>query len=256
MTVHPNTEIHSSAILGNNVTVAPFSTIGPDVRIGDNTEIGPNVLITGGAVIGKDCRIFHGASMGGDPQILGFKDIPSSVEVGDRTVVREYVTIHRSGNENEKTRVGADCMLMAYSHVAHDCQIGNNVVVVNYAGISGHVIVEDSAFIAGHVGIHQFVRIGKYAMVGGMAGVSKDVLPFSLVTGNPARLMETNTVGLKRSNFKPKIRSAIKNAFKFIHQSDLNTSQAVDKIEKEIEMFDEIRYLIDFIKDSSRGITK
>lgn len=254
MTIHANTEIHPSAILGSNVTVGPFTTIGPDVRVGDNTEIGSNVVIAGGVTLGESCRIFHGASIGGEPQIFGFKNVPSFVEIGDRTVVREYVTIHRSGKENEKTLVGNDCLLMAYSHIAHDCRIGNNVMIVNYAGIAGHVLVDDHAFISGLVGVHQFVRIGRYAMVGGMSGVNQDVLPFSLVTGNPARLREINAVGLRRKNFKPNVRSAIRQAYKLIMTQ--NTSQAIESIEKEIEMFDEIKYLVTFIKESDRGITK
>lgn len=254
MAIHANTEIHPSAVLGNNVTVGPFTSIGPNVRIGDDTEIGANVVISGEAVIGKSCRIFHGASIGGEPQIFQFKDRPSSVEIGDRTVIREYVTIHRSGKENEKTLVGSDCLLMAYSHVAHDCRIGDNVVVVNYAGISGHVVVEDCAFISGLVGVHQFVRIGRYAMVGGMSGVNQDVLPFSLVTGNPAQLRDINAVGLRRKNIKPNVRSAIRQALKLVMAQ--NTSQAIESIEKEIELFDEIRYLVNFIKESDRGITK
>jgi UDP-N-acetylglucosamine acyltransferase len=145
---------------------------------------------------------------------------------------------------------------MAYSHVGHDCEIGDGVVIVNSTALSGHVIVEDKAFISGLVGIHQFVRIGRNAMVGGMARVNQDILPFSIVEGNPARLYSTNSVGLKRANFKPNVRAAIKKALKLIAQPELNTKQAVEKISAEIEMFEEIQYLINFIENSSRGVTK
>ena len=145
---------------------------------------------------------------------------------------------------------------MAYTHVAHDCKIGDHVTLVNYTGLPGHIIVEDSAFISGLVGIHQFARIGTYAMVGGMAAVRKDVLPYSLVEGYPAKLIGLNSVGLRRGGFSPETRSTLKNALKIIKDPELNTTQAMKKIEEEIEKKDEIRYLINFIKKSSRGITK
>lgn len=236
--------------------MGPFTTIGPRARIGEGTLVGPNVLIEGDTVIGRNCRIFHGASLGGEPQIKNFQDVPASLEIGDETVIREYVTVHRSGFENGITRVGNGCLLMAYSHVGHDCEIGNEVVIVNSTALSGHVIVEDKAFISGLVGIHQFVRIGQYAMVGGMARVNQDILPFSTVEGNPAKMFSANTIGLKRANFKPDVRSAIKKALSLIANPELNTNQAVETIEAEIEMIDEIQYLINFIKNSSRGVTK
>ena len=256
MTIHSSSVIHPDAKLAQGVEVGPFTTIGANVRIGEGTIVGPNVLIEPGTIIGKNCKIYHGASLGGEPQILNFKNVPASVEIGDRTEIREYVTIHRSGFENGVTRVGNGCMLMAYSHLGHDCVLGDNVIIVNGTGLSGHVIVEDKAFISGLVGVHQFVRIGRHAMVGGMAGVNQDVMPFSTVEGTPARLLSINAVGLKRANFKPGVRAAIKKAFKFITQPELNTKQAIEKIEGEIEMYDEIKYLIDFIKKSSRGVTK
>lgn len=248
--------IHPDAELAQGVEVGAFTTIGPHARIGEGTVVGPNVLIEAGTVIGKNCEIFHGASLGGKPQILNFKNVPAKVEIGDGTVIREYVTIHRSGYENGVTRVGKNCLLMAYSHLGHDCEIGDQVVIVNSTGLSGHVIVEDRAFISGLVGVHQFVRIGRYAMVGGMAGVNQDVLPFSTVEGNRARFLGVNSVGLKRANFKPEVRAAIKKALKIITHSELNTTQALEKISAEVSMFEEIHYLIDFIKNSSRGVTK
>ena len=256
MTIHSSAVIHKDAELALGVEVGPFATIGPNVRIGEGTIVGPNVVIEAGTIIGKSCKIFHGASLGGEPQILNFKDLPTSLEIGDGTVVREYVTIHRSGFENGVTRVGGGCLFMAYSHVGHDCEIGSEVVVVNSTALSGHVIVEDKAFISGLVGVHQFVRIGRNAMIGGMARVNQDILPFSTVEGNPARLYSANAIGLKRANFKPDVRAAIKKALNVIAQPDLNTKQAVEKIAVEIEMFDEIQYLIDFIENSSRGVTK
>ena len=186
MTIHTSAFIHPNAELAGEVEVGPFTTIGPEARIGEGTLIGPNVLIEAGTIIGRNCKVFHGASLGGEPQILNFKNVTSSLEVGDETVIREYVTIHRSGFENGVTRVGSGCLLMAYSHVGHDCGIGDGVVIANSTALSGHVLVEEKAFISGLVGVHQFVRIGRYAMVGGMTRVNQDILPFSTVEGNPA----------------------------------------------------------------------
>jgi len=246
--------IDASARLAEGVTVGPFSVIGANAEIGEGTEIGPHAVIEAGSVIGKNCRIFQGAAIGGEPQILGFdRDIPSSVRIGDDTTIREFVTVHRSSKENESTVVGDHCMLMAYAHVAHDCHLGNHVIIVNYTGLSGHIIVEDHAFVSGLVGLHQFIRIGTNAMIGGVSRVSQDILPYSLVVGVPAELRGVNSVGLRRRNFKPEIRRSIKDAYKILMNPELNTTQAVERIENEIEMLDEISHLIKFIKSSERG---
>ncbi len=224
--------------------------------VGAGTTIGPNVFIGKNTVIGAHCEIFHGASLGGDPQIANFKDQPSSVRIGDHTVIREYATVHRSMYENKATEVGQHCLLMAYAHVGHDCQIGNHVVIVNQSGLSGHVEVGDHAFISGMVGVHQFVHIGAHCMVGGFTAVRKDILPYSLVEGVPPRLVSTNSVGLRRRSFSLKSRTSLKKAFKIIREPDLNTSQAVERIRAEIENIEEISYLITFIENTSRGIIK
>lgn len=253
---HSSAVIHPGAILGSNVSVGPFTLINSGVRIGDNTEIGPGVLIDEGTVIGRNCKIGHGASIGGMPQILNFKNVASSVQIGDGTTLREYVTIHRSGKENGVTKVGRNCLLMSYAHVAHDCEVADNVILVNNVGLSGHVVVEEHAFISGITGVHQFVRIGKHAMVGGGMIVRQNILPFSLVGGPPPRLVGINAVGLRRRGFSPAVRGSIRKAIKVILQPGLNTSQAIEKIKEGFEMIDEISYLIDFIKNSPRGITK
>jgi UDP-N-acetylglucosamine acyltransferase len=206
--------------------------------------------------VGADCRIFHGASIGGDPQIAGIRDVVSSVAIGDKTTVREFVTIHRSAKENEETTVGKGCLLMAYAHVAHDCVIGDEVILVNATSLSGHIVVEERAFISGMIGAHQFVRFGKLSMTGGMSRIVKDILPFSTVEGNPARLIGTNAIGLKRAGIAPAVRSDLKKSISFIMHDELNTAQAIKKIEEEIEMSDEIRYLINFVNQSDRGIIR
>jgi len=254
--VSKHATIDPSAELGKNVTIGPYTVIGPNVRIGDGCEVGPSAVIEKGTVIGNNCRIYHGASIGGDPQIANFKEVNSWVEIGDDTTIREFVTLHRGGTESAVTRIGSHCMLMNYVHVAHDCQIGNHVTVVNSTGLSGHIVVEDYAFISGFVAVHQFVRIGAYSMTQGMSAIGQDILPYSLVGGWPAELVSLNSVGLRRRDFAPKTRTAIKSAFKILKKEDLNTSQAIEKIESEIEMSEEIRYLIDFIRNSKRGFSK
>ena len=256
MTIHSKSEIDPSVELGKDVRVGPFSTIGPGVTIGDRTEIGPNVHIEARTVVGSDCRIFHGASIGGDPQITDARDIPSTVEIGNGTTAREFVTIHRSAKENEKTIVGKGCLLMAYVHLAHDCVIGDEVVIVNGTELSGHIVVEDRAFISGMVGAHQFVRFGKLSMTGGMSRIVKDILPFCTVEGSPARLIGTNSVGLRRVGMAPTIRNGLKKAIRLLMHSDLNTTQAIKKIQEEIEISDEISYLINSINSSDRGIIR
>lgn len=256
MLVQNTSVIHPDTQIGKNVTIGPHCYIGQNVFIDDNTVLGANVVIEGWTKIGKSCKIFSGAVLGGLPQILGFKDIPSWVHIGDNTEIREFVTIHRSSQEDKCTSIGCGVFLMAYSHVAHDCQVGDSVVVTNYTGFAGHVEVEERAVISAYVAIHQFARIGKLAMVGALSGVSKDVLPFALVNGSPPKLYGTNSVGLRRNNISSSVRKDLKKAFKFISESNLNTSQALDKIKNEIPENEEIKYLIKFIESSKRGIYK
>lgn len=256
MNIHSKSEIHPTAELGEDVRIGPFCTIGPGVKIGDRTEIGPNVFIEGKTMVGTDCRIFHGASIGGDPQIKNTRDVHSSVEIGDETTIREFVTIHRSAKENKKTIVGGKCLIMAYAHIAHDCVIGSEAVIVNGTELSGHITVENGAFISGMVGAHQFVRFGKLSMTGGMSRIVKDVIPFCTVEGSPARLIGTNAIGLKRAGMVPATRSQLKKAVRYLMYDVLNTSQAIKKIKDEIELSDEIRYLINFVNSSDRGIIR
>jgi len=254
--VNSKSAIDPTAELGKDVRIGPFSTIGPNVKIGDRTEIGPNVFIEARTVVGADCRVFHGASIGDDPQINNIGDVASSVKIGDGTIAREFVTIHRSAKKGEKTIVGKKCLIMAYVHIAHDCIVGNEVIIVNGTELSGHIVIEDRAFISGMVGAHQFVRFGKLSMTGGMSRIVKDVPPFCTVEGSPARLIGTNAVGLKRAGITPAVRRGIKAAVRLLMHNHLNTTQAIKKIQEEIEISDEIRYLINFVNNSDRGIIR
>ena len=256
MPIHKTSIVHSDTQIGENVTIGPHCSIGQYVFIDNNTALGANVVIEGWTKIGKNCRISSGAVLGGLPQIVGFKDIPSWVQIGNNTEIREFVTIHRSSKKNKTTSIGSSVVLMAYVHVAHDCQIGDDLIATNCTGISGHVLIEEKVVIGGHTGIHQFIRIGKLAMVGGMSRLTKDIPPFSLVEGNPPKLYGRNAIGLKRNKISPSVRSDLKKAFRFISRSNLNTGQALDKIKKEIPESEEIKYLLKFIETSKRGIHK
>ena len=254
--IHKFAVVHPNAKLGKNVKIGPFAVIGENVEIDDGTEVGPSVVITGWTKIGRDCHIFQGASVGEEPQDLKFKGERSFVEIGDRTRIHEFCTIHRACGEDQVTRIGNDCLLMAYVHVAHNCVLGNNVVMANAAMIAGHVVIEDKAVVGGMAGVHQFVRIGRNAMVGGMSRNVHDIVPFTLVEGSPAAACGLNTVGMSRSGVTPEARKKIKQAYRIIFRSGLRLEDAVKAIEDEIEPCEEIEHMITFLKNVDRGICR
>ena len=253
--IHETAVVHKNARIGKNVHIGPFSVIGEHVIIENNADIGSHVCLDW-VEIGISCKISQGVVLGGVPQVLKHNDCPSYVKIGNNNIIREFVTIHRSMKENGATVVGDNNYIMAYAHIAHDCQIGNETIITSYAGLSGHVAVEDKAVIGGAAGIHQFVKIGSLSMIGGMSRVVKDVPPYFLVEGNPAKLIGLNSIGLRRSGIPPKVRGSLKKAFKLLYQSGLNISQAIEKIKKEIEEGEEIKHLIEFTEKSHRGIIK
>ncbi len=255
MSIHKTAVIHKNAEIGEGVKIGPFAVIGEHVIIGNNTEIDSHVSLDW-VEIADNCKISQGAVLGGSPQVLKDNNCPSYVKIGKNNIIREFVTIHRSMKENGATIIGDGSYIMAYAHIAHDCNIGNETIITSYAGLSGHVTVEDRAVIGGAAGIHQFVRIGRLSMVGGMSRVVKDVLPYCLVEGNPAEARGLNAVGLKRNQVPSDIRDDLKHAFKLLYQSGLNTSQAVESIKKDIRQGEEITHLIEFIEKSQRGVTK
>lgn len=256
MPIHPTAQIDPTAKIAEGVHIGPFAVVGPEVTIGAGGRIGPHAVLEKWVALGKNCRIGVGAVVGGAPQILGYEEKRAFVHVGDGTVIGEYVTVHRSGKEGGSTDIGNDCFLMAYSHVAHDCKLGNKVVVVNYTGLTGHTQVGDQVTISGLVGIHQFVRFGRLCMVSGMSRIPQDVVPFSLVEGNPAAVRGLNVVGLKRSGFSPETRNRIKHAFKILFWSELNTTQALEQLKSEMNVEGEIKEIVDFVESSERGILK
>lgn len=255
------TEIHQTAIIdptaeiGQGVSIGAYSIIGRNVQVGDGTRIDPHVFIEANTSIGKDCVVLAGSALGGTPQDKKFHGEDSFVKIGDNNVIREYVTIHRASGEGESTILGDGNMLMAYCHVGHNCKLGDAITMANYCGVSGHVIVEDKVVFGAYAGVHQKVRVGKLAMVGGMSKVVQDVPPFAIVDGRPTKVCDLNVIGLRRNNVTPKVRSEIRLAYKLLYRSNLNTSQALEAIEREIEPSEELNYLLDFIRSVRGGFS-
>jgi UDP-N-acetylglucosamine acyltransferase len=254
MTIHPTAIVHPKAELGAGVSIGPYAVIGEHVRLGEGTIVGPHAVIDGWTTVGKSCDIGVGAVLGGPPQDLKYRGQRSFLHIGDETCIREYVTIHRSAEEDGATVIGSHDFLMANSHVAHDCRLGDYVIMVNYAGLSGYVEVEDRAFISGHNAVHQFVRIGYLAMVSGASRVVKDIPPFMIAEGNPTRVRGLNVVGLRRLAIEPVVRAELRRAFRLLYRSGLNTSQALERMGQEGLTGSEVQRLITFIARSKRGI--
>jgi len=253
----PLAYIHPEAKIAQNVVVEPFTTISKDVEIGDGTWIGPNVTIMEGARIGKNCKIFPGAVISAPPQDLKYKGEPSTVQIGDNTVVRECVTINRgTALDKNTTAIGKDCLIMAYVHVAHDCIIGNHVIIANSVQLAGHIEIQDFVFIGGTSAVHQFVRIGAHAMVSGGSLVRKDVPPFIKAAREPLAYAGINSIGLRRRGYTNEKIADIQQIFRTIFISGLNTAAALDKIEFDIAPSDERDEILNFIRNSGRGIIK
>lgn len=253
-TIHPTAVVDETAELGEGVAIGPFTVVGPGVVIGDRTRIGSNVLIERDTMIGSECVLYHGAVLGTDPQDLKFEGETARLYVGDRTVIREYATLNRGTRARGRTQVGADCFLMAYVHVAHDCVIGDHVILSNAVNMAGHVEIEDWAIVGGVTAIHQFVRVGTYAFVGGASRVAKDIPPYVRAAGSPCELAGLNSVGLQRRGFGEELRRELKRAYKLFFHSQLNVSQALKRARTELADLPEIRHFLDFIEKSERGI--
>src|SRR3990172_5081056 len=232
--IHPTAIVDPGADLAAGVVVGPYSLIGPSVTVGPGSEIGAHVVLEGRVRLGARCRIGHGALIGGVPQDLKFREgLPVGVDVGDDTVIREYVTVHRATHEGRDTRIGSRCLLMVSSHVAHDCVVGDEVIIINYAGLTGHVTVEDRATIGGLTGIHPFTRIGAYAYVGGCAKVTQDVPPFVMVDGAPATARAVNVIGMRRGGIDAAGRRQVQAAFRLLYRSGIAPGAAVRRGEGE-----------------------
>jgi UDP-N-acetylglucosamine acyltransferase len=255
--IHPTAIVDSKAEIDSNVVIGPHSIIESDVVIGSGTVIGPHVVIQSYVTVGSECQIFQYASIGALPQALAYKGEKTYVNIGRGTIVREFVTINR-GTEfgGGVTSVGEENLLMAYVHIAHDCQTGRKVILANNATLAGHIIIGDFVTVGGLVAIHQFVRIGDYAYIGGKAAVVKDIPPFVIASGDRAKLFGLNNVGLKRQGFSKDTLSLLKKAYRIIFRIGLTLNEAVERVKAEIEQVPEVINLIDFIQSSQRGITR
>lgn len=253
--VAPSAIVDPKARIGDDVEIGPNTIVGPDVEIGDGTRIGACCLIEGWTVIGQRCRIFHSVVIGSEPQDLKYRGERTYLRIGDGNVIREFATIHRATGEGLATTVGNDNFIMAYAHVAHNCTVGNGVVLANSVNMAGHVSIADFVTIGGVTVIHQFVRVGRYSLIGGGLRIPMDVPPFVKVAGYPAKVNGLNTIGLARHGITPETRRILKDAYKLMFHSDLNVSQAVKRIRSEIEPIPEIVHLLEFVESSRRGIT-
>ncbi|MBN2288071.1 MAG: acyl-ACP--UDP-N-acetylglucosamine O-acyltransferase [Candidatus Glassbacteria bacterium] len=254
LSIHSTAIIDKSAELADDVEIGPYTVIGPGVKIGSGTIIGPHVYIYKNTTIGSECVIWKSVSMGTDSQDLKYRGQPTYLEIGDRTSIREFATLNRATTENEATRVGSDCLLMAYTHVAHDCRVGSNVILSNAVNMAGHVAIDDYAIISGMTCIHQFVRVGIHSFIGGGSRVPKDVAPFVMAVGNPIMLNGLNTVGLQRKGFSEEVRLELKRAYKIFFRSQYNISQALEHARSELKPLPEIKAFTDFIAHSERGV--
>ena len=255
--VHPTAIVSESADLADGVEIGPYAVIGPDVRLGRGTNVGAHAHVTGPAVFGEGNRIFPHAMLGAEPQDLKYQGEPSRLVVGARNRFREFCTVHRgTGHGGGETVIGDEGYFMAYSHVAHDCQIGSRVIFSNGASLAGHVQVGDHAILSAFAACLQFVRIGNYAFVGAYSQIRQDVLPFCKTDGIEAKTYGVNAIGLKRSGLSDERIEALQRAYRLLVRSKLNTTQALEKIEAELSGNPDVDYLVGFIKESKRGVHK
>ena len=252
----PLAYVHPDAKLAESVVIDPFVTIDQDVEIGEGTRIGSGVIILPGTRIGKNCRIFPGAVIGAVPQDLKFRGEYTTLEIGDNNTIREFVTINRGTSANGKTIVGSNNLIMAYVHIAHDCVVGNNIILVNNTQLAGEVIIDDFAILGGMSAVHQFVHIGPHVMISGGSLVRKDVPPFIKAGREPLSYVGINSIGLRRRNFTNEKIREVQDIYRYIYQKGLNTTQAIEIIEAEMPASLERDEILLFIKDSKRGIIR
>lgn len=257
MEIHSTAVVHPKSSIAGGVKIGPYSLIGENVRIGSDTVIESHVVVEGWSEIGERCHLFPFVSIGAPPQHLRYRGEPTRVKIGNDNIIREFVTINRATAEGGgETVLGQGNFIMAYSHIAHDCRVGNQVIMANASTLAGHIEVEDFAIVGGLVAIHQFVRVGCYAIIGGASAVPKDVPPYMCASGNRAQLFGLNTVGLKRHHFPEATMSALKQAYRIIFRSHITLTKAIEKVQAEVPDLPEIRHLLDFLQNSKRGICR
>jgi UDP-N-acetylglucosamine acyltransferase len=255
--IHAASFVDSKAKLGVDVEIGPGTVVGPNVVVGDRCVIESCVRLGGWTSLGTGCRVSHGAALGGPPQDLKYRGgAPSYLEFGERTILREFVTANLATEPEAATRVGSDCLLMAYSHVAHDCSLGNHVVVANAVQFAGYVTVEDWAIVGGATVVHQFVRIGCHAMVGGGSRISQDVAPYIKCAGSPPRLAGVNAIGLERRGIPESTRRAVDRAYRLLFREGLTIAEATPRMRSEFPGIAEVEHLARFAETSVRGLTR
>lgn len=257
MDIHPTAIVHPRATIAPGVKIGAYSLIGENVRIGKDTVIDSHVVVEGWTEVGERCHLFPFVSIGTAPQHMRYRGEPTRVTIGNENVIREFVTIHRATVEGGgNTTLGHGNFIMAYSHIAHDCKVGNQVIMANASTLAGHIAVEDFAIVGGLVAIHQFVRVGCYAIIGGASGVPKDIPPYMCAAGNRAKLFGLNKVGLKRHRFSEATLFALKQAYRILFRSHLILNKAIEKVETDVPLLPEITHLLDFLKSSKRGVCR
>lgn len=252
--VHATAVVDSGASIGTDVEIGPYAVVGPAVEVGDGCRIGPHAVLEQNVRLATEVVLGAGVVIGAPPQDLKYHGDETWVEIGARTVIREHSTINRGTAATGATRVGCDCFLMTYVHVAHDCWIGDGVTIANATQLSGHVTIEDHASLSGLIAVHQFVTIGTHAFVGGASRVPQDIPPYVKAVGNPVRLFGLNTVGLQRAEFPPDALAALKHAYRLLFNTALPRAEALDQLASEAQRFLEVRRLIDFVTTARRGV--
>ncbi len=252
-TIHPTAIVDPKAELGNDVTVGPWAYVGPHCVVGDGSDIQMRATLEEHVILGAKVTVGIGTVLGGKPQDLKFKGEVTTVEIGEGTTLREYLTINRGTSESFKTSVGKHCFLMSYVHLAHDCHVGDGVIISNGTQLAGHVTVHDRAIISGLCAVHQFAKIGRHAFIGGASRISKDIPPYVKAVGNPVQLYGLNSVGLQRSGFKEEVVAELKKAYRLFFRSDLNITQALAKA-GDLKPFPEVQAFVEFVEASGRGV--
>ncbi len=253
-TIHPTAIVSSQAELGPDVEVGPFAIIGPQVTVGPGCRIAARAILEQNVRLAPQCQVGSGSILGGAPQDLKYAGEETWVEVGEGTVIREYCTINRGTTQSRVTRLGKHCLVMTYVHMAHDCHVGDGVILTNGVQLAGHVTIDECAIISGLTPVHQFVKIGAYAFVGGMSRVTKDVPPYTKAVGNPMKLYGLNAVGLQRHGFTPETVAELKKAYRLFFRAGLNISQALERARAELAMLPEVERFVQFIEESARGV--
>jgi len=251
--IHPSALVHVRAEIGRDVEIGAFAIVGEGCVVGDGCVVAARATLERNVILGRGVKVGIGSVLGGDPQDLKYKGEPTTVEIGDGTTIREYSTINRGTTQSFKTSVGSNCFLMSYVHLAHDCHIGDGVIISNATQLAGHVTIDEKAILSGLVAVHQFTTIGRYCFVGGCSRVNKDVPPYVKAVGNPIKLYGLNSVGLDRHGFPEEVRRELKRAYRLFFKSELNLSQARERAAAELHQYPEIQEFLAFFDRSDRG---